>query len=188
VQTPAGIVAMPYPPAGYPPPPRQPQQIVPYAHPAAPPTYGAPVAQGPAVPESCVLVRTGRTHDGRLDTSYEDMLASVPELFPSAGNYDAMAGRPNPAVVRELGGEAAFHDVGFAPHPEVPTAAARGPGRPVYAGRTMPELGQGPPPPPPTPEELAPAAPPPAPEPASPPPPAPVAFPPGKPPANTGAN
>jgi hypothetical protein len=187
---PSAPVALPLPPPGYawvqtqmglmclpiqggtaspiPPAIRQPQHVVPYAHPAAPFAPGAPLpppgyAGGPP-PETCVLVKTGARDP------YGELLQQLPELVPPSP-YDAMAGHVNPLVARELAAMPEYHYRGDAPHPEAPPIARPAAGRGAADTRAMmPRLGEGPPAPPAAPEEpAAPAAPQ-------------AAFPPGSPP------
>jgi hypothetical protein len=78
------------------PPPRQPSGLRPFV----PQPLTSPFPAGHATPrvETCVLVKPGDK-----DT-YSDLLAQLPDLVPDNGGYDAMAGRPSPETVREIGG------------------------------------------------------------------------------------
>lgn len=81
-------------------PPRQPAGVRPFV----PQAITSPFPPGAAMRkvETCVLVKPGDRDP------YADFMASVPDLVPDDGQYDAMAGRPNPLTVQEAGAAAEF--------------------------------------------------------------------------------
>ena len=99
--------------------------LIPLNQPAAIP---APLRQPGTVPyhatprfteepvETCTLVRKGDR-----DT-YAELLATIPDLVPPS-QYDAIKGRPDPQVARELAGVAEYHSVGDAANPDSSTDA-----------------------------------------------------------------
>lgn len=90
-------------PATLPTPPRQPQGTIYY--PGHQPQYAGPPGRTTtfaAPARTCMIVK-----EGDVDC-YSHFLQGIPDLLPNTGNYDAMAGNPDPATVSELAGKPEF--------------------------------------------------------------------------------
>ena len=77
------------------PPPRQPSGVRPFVQ--QPITSQFAPGHATARVETCVLVKPGDKDP------YADLLASLPDLVPDNGGYDAMAGNPAPMTMQEAG-------------------------------------------------------------------------------------